>query len=232
MTTDSAPSRSARPVPTALPLTVSRIRHEFEEVYSYFLRSPDPVPFEAGQYLHLVAPGEAVSKATVRHMSVASAPDEEELLFTMGLESDSRFKRCFRGLREGDALGWFGVSGEFTLRGLAPEVPVVFVAGGIGVTPFRSLIRDIERRGGARPWSLLHVARGAHLYEADFTEYDRPQIRTNRAGVPKAVKEMVAANPEAVYYVSGSGRFVKGLTDRLAAHGISLGHIRIENFDH
>jgi ferredoxin-NADP reductase len=212
-------------------LRVSRIEHEYDQTYSYWLKPNRKVEFTAGQYVHLVAPQEGIDKATVRHMSVASSPLDEELLFSMSVASKSRYKKRFADVKVGDKIRIFHVSGEFTLDGIPEGSKLVFVAGGIGITPFRSLIRDIELRKLDYAWSLIHVARN-FLYKDDFKSYASPQVYISRKDVPETIEAVVADKPNAYYFVSGSERFIEGLADRIASHGIDRSRIRMENFNH
>ncbi|MDF7798823.1 FAD-dependent oxidoreductase [Pontiellaceae bacterium B1224] len=212
-------------------LTVSRIDHEYDQTYSYWLKPTDEVVFVAGQYFHLVAPEESISKATARHMSVASSPLDDELLFSMSVASQSQFKKRFSDVSVGDEVRIFHVDGEFTLDGIPEGAELVFVAGGIGITPFRALIRDIELRNLNYAWSLIHVARN-FLYQDDFKQYSNSQLHIGRNDVPETIEAVVAEQPNAYYFVSGSERFIEGLADRIASHGIDRSRIRLENFNH
>ncbi|MDF7807412.1 FAD-dependent oxidoreductase [Pontiellaceae bacterium B12219] len=212
-------------------LTVSRIDHEYDQTYSYWLKPTDEVNFVAGQYFHLVAPEESISKATARHMSVASSPLDDELLFSMSVASQSQFKKRFSEVSVGDEVRIFHVDGEFTLDEIPEGAELVFVAGGIGITPFRSLIRDIELRKLNYSWSLIHVGRN-YLYKKDFETYQSPQIHITRKDVPEVVERTVREHPEAYYFVSGSERFIEGMADRFVEQGIDRAKIRQENFNH
>merc|ERR1712232_1503396 len=86
-----------------------------------------------------------------------------------------------------------------------PEV--VFLGGGVGMSPIRSLIRQ---HGTSIDWSLVQVARdGKYLYNDEFAAHDAEQVRTDHAGVAAAVAEAVSKKPRAWYYVCGSDRFMR-----------------------
>eukprot|EP00746_Dinoflagellata_sp_MGD_P098309 gnl/MRDRNA2_/MRDRNA2_39615_c0_seq2.p1 gnl/MRDRNA2_/MRDRNA2_39615_c0~~gnl/MRDRNA2_/MRDRNA2_39615_c0_seq2.p1 ORF type:complete len:198 (+),score=29.44 gnl/MRDRNA2_/MRDRNA2_39615_c0_seq2:82-675(+) len=196
------------------------------------------VKYTAGQYCHMKAPGmetkgekgKGKGKAAVRHMSFASSPLESELMFSMDLSSGSEFKQRISELKPGDTLQFFKTKGEFVL---SPEMSdVVFIAGGIGITPIRSLIMDIEKGSKNVSWQLLHVARTGHLYQSELEVLPAPQVRTNRAGCESALKSIVAQKPNAQYFMCGSDRFVQGLRQQLQQLGVADTKIKVENFHH
>ncbi|WBU36780.1 FAD-dependent oxidoreductase [Homoserinibacter sp. YIM 151385] len=103
------------------------------------LRPERAVPVRAGQYLELTVPHRRPdSRGTRRTFSVASAPEEDGTL-RLGLrvppERSSSFKRALLELEPGSRLTATGVSGDFLLP-RDPGIPLLLVAGGIGVTPF------------------------------------------------------------------------------------------------
>nr|WP_320132918.1 FAD-dependent oxidoreductase [uncultured Holophaga sp.] len=211
------------------PARLEAIRNDYGDVHTYTFRTETPLPFIAGQHVHLAGPGLEVCKPNVRHMSVASAPGDELLQFSMDLASHSDYKEAFRRSKPGDTTQIFKIGGEFTVDPADPS-PLVFIAGGIGITPFRSLIRDLEQKGRPRPWSLFHVSRDAFLYEAEFTPLPFPQLRTGRAGVPEALAALLEANPQGLWYLCGSRSFLEGLLEHLGSLGVPADRIRTEDF--
>jgi ferredoxin-NADP reductase len=220
-------------------LPVTEIRREFQDTWSYFLSFPDtsdPITtFVPGQYIHLVAPNAPVSKPTVRHMSIASIPEDGHLRLAMSLASRSPYKQAFRRLKPGDTLGVFGVSGTFTLQTLTPGTPLIFIAGGIGITPIMSLIRHIAAGSLDHPWKLLHVA-NTPLFKNEIADIfpDHPRLYCNRSGIDSSL-ETLLPSPQPTnqhYFISGSNSFLHALTSRMVARGITPATIHTEDFDH
>lgn len=82
-------------------------------------------------------------------------------------------------------------------------------------------------------WMLVHVARdGKHLYQRELeAKFDGSrQIRTDHAGAAAAVTSAIRSKPHALFYVCGSGRFMRGMQELLAANGVSADRIRGESF--
>ncbi len=104
------------------------------------VEKPDGFRFEAGQFVEaaLIDPPETDAEGNSRAFTLASAPYEEELVFATRLR-DTAFKRVLKNLPAGRELYLEGPFGSFTLHQDGSR-PAVFLAGGIGVTPFRSIV--------------------------------------------------------------------------------------------
>src|ERR1700724_323436 len=111
-----------------------------EETVAFRFEKPSGWTFKAGQYLDmtLLDPPETDSEGNVRSFSIASGPDEETLLVATRMR-DTAFKRVMRTMPLGTAVKIDGPSGDLTLQDNSTRA-AVFLAGGIGITPFRSMI--------------------------------------------------------------------------------------------
>ncbi len=111
-----------------------------ERTMAFYLEKPPGFQFKPGQYLDLtlIDPPEMDSQGTVRTFSIASAPYEEDLMVATRIR-DSAFKRVIAKLPLGTDLKFEGPMGSFTLHKNSAKA-AVFLAGGIGITPFRSML--------------------------------------------------------------------------------------------
>jgi ferredoxin-NADP reductase len=121
---------------------------------------PADFVFEAGQYVvlrvaNLVAPDE---RAGVRSFSISSAPCEDHIAFTMR-QGVSGFKQTMYALQAGETLTATGPVGHFTVAHAADDLPIVFLVGGIGVTPVRSILKQAEHEGSERDFTVLYSNR-------------------------------------------------------------------------
>lgn len=101
--------------------------------------------FTAGQYLEWMLPHEHPDLRGVRrYFTIASAPHEDVIRLGVKcvLPSVSTYKEHLINMKEGDVLFAGGLAGDFTLD-KKPSQKLLFIAGGIGVTPFRSIIADL-----------------------------------------------------------------------------------------
>lgn len=121
---------------------------------------PADFVFEAGQYVvlrlaNLVAPDE---RAGVRSFSFSSAPFEDQITFTMR-QGVSGFKQTMYALQPGETITATGPVGHFTLSHAPDTLPIVFLVGGIGVTPMWSILKQAEHDGSERSFIALYSNR-------------------------------------------------------------------------
>lgn len=217
-------------IPERWSLTLIQSRVEYDSTVTLSFSPDAPLPFAAGQWIHLACAAEPEGRHMVRHMSIASAPNDPYLEFTMDFQSNSDYKRAMAALKPGDRVAAFKLRGEFTVPE-QPNGPLVFLAGGLGVTPIRSLIRSFGSGVPRVPLYFIHVSRGAFLYQDEIQKLPIEQGRINRSGVAKLLPAVAQkAGNQACWYVSGSDRFVEGLKPVLHGLGVAEERIITENF--
>ncbi len=127
-----------------------------EKTLAVKLEKPSDFSFVAGQYVVLSVPKlvEPDSKGPNRCMSIASAPSDDHLLFAMRI-SETGYKQTIAGLKPGDEMIVGAPVGHFTLVPNDTR-PVVFLVGGIGVTPARSILRQASFDRDSREFFLFY----------------------------------------------------------------------------
>jgi len=100
---------------------------------------PEGFEYKAGQFgdYTLIAPSETDSEGNTRSFSLASAPCEDDLMFATRMR-DTAFKRVLGTMKIGTEIMLDAPYGSFTLHNT--RIPAVFLTGGIGVTPVRSIV--------------------------------------------------------------------------------------------
>lgn len=198
------------------------------DVRTFRFHPETPLSWRAGQHGLLRLPG-----AKVKAFSIASAPEEGDVLFGTSIRSGSSFKRAMTGLAPGMSAILHGPLMDFTLDGLRPDV--VMLAQGIGITPFRSMLRHLAITGtGSTAGTtsvLVHVARTAHTYRA-ITEADATQAQYPHSteDFRKLVRDHIADHPDADYLIAGAATFVSDTASFLTAAGISRRRIHRDTY--
>jgi ferredoxin-NADP reductase len=143
-------------------------------------RPQRPVRFGAGQYMELTIPhAKADVRGQRRIFSIASAPVETDVI-RFGLntaERSSSLKKALLSLEPGEIVSATDVGGDFLLPSEVTR-PLLFVAGGIGITPFMSHLEQIQGSGEARDVVVLYSASSADelAYSARLTALGHPVL--------------------------------------------------------
>jgi ferredoxin-NADP reductase len=162
----------------------------------------------------------------------------------------SAFKRALGALAPGAGLGVDGPFGSLTLHNNRSRA-AVFIAGGIGITPFMSILRQAAHERSDRPLVLLYSNRrpedAAFLDELDALARARPTFRLlatmtemSKSSCPRdgetrlidaaLVQRAATGLPAPIYYLAGPPAMVDGVRHTLAAAGIDDDDIRAEEF--
>ncbi|MCB1755198.1 MAG: 2Fe-2S iron-sulfur cluster binding domain-containing protein [Gammaproteobacteria bacterium] len=153
---------------------VSRIETLTPRIKSIFLAiEHDGLGFQAGHYINLLLPG---MEDEPRAFSIANPPSEKNLieLNVALVEGGPATTYLHNELQVGDELKFSGPYGRFFVRESAPE-PMIFLAGGSGLSSPKSMVLDLFERGETREVTLIYGARNQNeLYYAElFRELER-----------------------------------------------------------
>jgi propane monooxygenase reductase subunit len=155
--------RSGVPIVTAT-AEVEAVEALTHDIRRLVLKLPDPLVFNAGQYMDIAIPG---VEGKHRSFSMANTPGQPDRLeFMIKLYEGGHFSGLLaesangNGIKVGDELTCTGPYGVFTLRDSSPR-RLVFIAGGAGMAPIVSLLRSMEEKGSQRPATFYYGARTA-----------------------------------------------------------------------
>lgn len=235
-----------------LPLTA---RSEVaERTLEFRFSKPRSMTSKAGQFmdLTLVEPAETDAEGNTRSFSINSAPDDPELTFTTRLRGTA-FKRVLRSMPLGTGVQIAGPFGNFTLHARESR-PAVLLAGGIGITPFRSIVRHATHAKLGHEILLLYANRrpedAPFLDELYGLERENARFKfvptmtqmhesnaswtgeTGRidAGMILRHTKRWSAQANPIYYIAGPPQMVAGLQTIVSSLGIDDDDIRLEDF--
>lgn len=220
-----------------------------EHTRAITLKKPEGFSFEAGQYAILSVTNllEADTRGPHRPMSIASAPFEDHLLFAMR-ESESEYKKAVSLLSPGDEMIVSAPVGHFTLLP-GDTRPIVFLAGGIGITPVRSILRQAEHDRDPRDFRLFYSNYRPEdtafldelrtfpsiAYHPVFTMTDAERSvcswDSERGFVCDAMLKKYLPDRDApLYYLVGTPGFTRAMEALLATYGITGDRIKQDPF--
>ena len=222
-----------------------------EETMAFLFEKPGGFEFRAGQFCLLGLPdiGFRDERGLRKPLSIASSPLDNDLMFVAKM-SESAFKKTLREMPAGTAVTIDGPHGSFTL----PEdtsIHVVFIAGGIAIIPFRSMVRHVAGARTEHTITLFYSSRtpqeAAFLKELQDIAETHGNIRlvatmtrvseqsktwsglTGRIN-PAMIRDSCKEWRDAVYYVAGSSGMVDGIETMLTGMEIKAQRIRKEKF--
>ncbi len=219
------------------------------DTYEFAFRPDRPLAFAPGQYVELAVPhGRADSRGERRFFTVPSSPTDTLVRFGVKFQNPaSSYKLRLWNLPIGGTLVAAQVDGDFTLP-KNPKQPLVFIAGGIGITPFRSMVAYLKDTGARRPVTLLYSARspGDLAYRGFFdraasvlglhTVYTvtdpAPKDWDGQRGYldPKMIVAAVPQYQRSRFYLSGPRSMVLHFQSVLADMGVPRRSIRTDYF--
>lgn len=200
-------------------LTLLERRREDENIFTYIFKPKNPVNFKAGQYAHVRSLALPEGTKRVRELSFASSPQDHDIWFGVDARSGSDYQKSLKALTPGDVIELFKIRGHMTWP--PPTSNVVMIAGGVGITPFRSMLLDAQQRNLSVKTTLVQVSSGVFLYSDHLQNLCNQYIATNRSELLKTLREIAHEHSDAHYYIAGSEGFVKSVADKLAKNGIT-----------
>lgn len=209
---------------------------------------PAGLTFKPGQYagFTLINPSETDAGGITRRFSLLSAPDDEHLAIATRIQS-SAYKKVLNAMSVGDQIKFAGPTGAFTLHE-ENTVPAVFIAGGIGVTPFYCMIKDAMAHSPNRPLYLFYGNQSendaAFLDELKQWQEKNPNLiciptfvepNANWQGetgyiTHTMLKKYIPDLAAPIYYICGSPSMVTTLQETLVEMGINEEKIKVEDF--
>ena len=214
-------------------------RKETGNIMSFVFRPEKPLNWKPGQHGILSFGRARLEGGSWRGFSIASAPYEGVVMISTRIpERPSAYKQALMNLEPGDAITMRGPFGPFYIDD--PSRPVVFIAGGIGITPYRSMILSLlkNNRKGTGTIRLLYAddkkeyaytdELGTAVATEGFVEINYMGSREELSDeIAKAVNEY---GNSASYFISGPGSMIKAVKHKLKDYGIGKRNIKYEPF--
>ncbi|HVY72873.1 MAG TPA: hypothetical protein VG984_02400 [Candidatus Paceibacterota bacterium] len=217
-------------------LTLVETKRIAENVYDFTFAPDKPLVFRAGQYLEWTLghiPSD--SRGNRRYFTIASAPTEKELhLGIKTYDPSSSFKKALLAMQPGDKIFVGQLSGEFTLP-KNPNQKLAFIAGGIGVTPFRSMVQHMIDTKDERNAVLLYSTKSPAevAYKEVFDDAEKllgmKTYYTNSLDKDALMRE-VPDYRERMFYLSGPRGMVVAFEKTLKQLGVPSHKIKIDFF--
>ena len=227
-------------------LTLTRVEEAAKDTYDFVFKSDRPFyAFRPGQYVEWTLPHPYPDeRGNRRYFTLASAPTRGQVrLGVKFYPKASTWKRALSEMKEGDRLSVSHLAGDFVLP-KDPKEKLAFIAGGIGITPFRSMVEYLVDRNERRDITLFYanktsadVAYGELLARAAPLGVRTIYSLSNETApgavgalTPELIKQHLPDYAERTFYISGPHGMVESFTKTLRALGVSRWKIKRDFF--
>lgn len=218
---------------------------------SFHFTKPKGFTFKAGQFADytLVDPKETDAEGNTRGFSLSCAPYEDYVSFATRMR-DTAFKRCMKHMELGTEVNFDAPYGSFTLQNNTC-IPAVFLSGGIGITPIRSIVLQAVHdktdhkiflfyaNKTPKDAAFLNDLTAAEKRSSNFTFIpsmtDLPGTDTAWKGergffTNEMLQKYVGDLSRPIFYIDGPAGMVSSLRKTLNASGVNDDNIRTEEF--
>ena len=221
-------------------LRLLRKQQEASDCYTYVFSNNNNLKWKPGQYLHYTLPHKLVdNRGDERWFTISSAPFEDEIHLTtrFDLEKGSTFKKELFAMSPGDEIEIDLPEGDFVLPDKHENV--VFIAGGIGITPFRSILAECNHKKSYLHVTLLYASRDEDnvVFKEELESFRKENPNMDISyfyGDNFITKEVILDasrkydNP--LFYVSGPEPMVESFKNMFDEIGIGSDHSKFDYF--
>ena len=213
---------------------VHEIKNETDDTFTITLKSKDELKFLPGQFCFLRLNKEGLF---ARHpFTISSAPNGKQLSFTVKIFG--RFTKALKALQKGEEVIVDGPFGNFLLKDKTRDL--VFIAGGVGITPFASMIKDkINRKDNNQNVTLLYGSKTKEsvIFKKYFDGikenwFKKVYVLSNEQGYidEGVIKNHVSDIGGSVFYICGPEAMKASVVKIVKNLGVHKQDVIIEDF--
>ena len=216
-------------------VTFEHSEAEAANIRTFYFRPERTVRYTAGQFIELTIPHPRPDERGIKHwFTLSSSPDHELLSITTKFAGDksSSFKRALFSLKTGTKLHMSDPMGDFVLPKLI-QTPLIFVAGGIGITPFHSMLEWLADVMETRPIKFLYgvTSEDEIIFQQTFDRANvhvtvvvaNPSSSWGGERGPLSVELILGLekpSDDTLIYISGPEQMVESLREDLLKHDV------------
>ncbi len=218
---------------------------EAQGTKSFIFQPEKPISFVPGQYIYCTLPklNYPDAKGATRHFTVASSPTEEGLMITTKIRTESGYKKTLDELPIGSFVETQEPNGTFIFDEKESGAHI-FLAGGIGITPFRSMIKYIADNNLVTPIYLIYSNSDADIpFKKEFNDISKAhsnikiqylisstQGHLDQGKIESFMGSWGAEIEKSTWWVCGPPPFIDAMEDVLRKLSVPGRQIRSEKF--
>lgn len=204
-------------------------KHEGSNIWTFYFATSMNLDYIAGQFIELSIALPAGSKdKNKRWFTLSSSPTEPRISITTRIYKTSRsdFKTSLKNLKSGDAVNISQAMGDFVLP-KDRNAKLVFIASGIGITPYHSIIKSLlSKLETTRSITLIHYIKTSpdQVFSDLFESFPCSYIVTKTKLSAETINNLVPEITKSTVYISGPEQFVENLRNGLLNEGMLSEH--------
>ena len=202
------------------------------DIWEFFLKTESWLDYQAGQYVDVQLTGFTDPRGPSRTLSLTSLPTDSELSFAVKFPSPhSPYKARLLQLVEDDEVTLSQAMGDLVLPRDAAR-PLVFVAGGLGIASFVSMMKRAGTEASPRDITLLYAHKPEEKLFVDVMK-TCPGLKLTEFVSPQRleISDIVQEDVNTLYYISGSEPFTMQFRDQLLDASVPSTNIIYDYFD-
>lgn len=219
-------------------------KKEATNVYSFYFKKPINLKFNPGQYFKVnLSIDNPDDRGSSRYFTISSSPSEKDLVITTKI-LDSAFKNKLHNLKKGEKINFFGPIGFFDIN-FNNKNKKVFLAGGIGVTPFRSILKSLKKNNSEIILISSYAKKEDIIFEKELRKFEntfkffkvhftltKEKVETyhNQRINKYLIKKLIPDYLEAEYFIVGTVMMEEELLNLMIDLGVDKNKIFTENF--
>ncbi len=226
---------------------LDHVVHEGHNIYTFWFKCQKQVDQIPGQFIEIsLSHNNPDNRGIRRWFTISSAPNKDNLLAIttkMADKNSSSFKTALRAMEKGHNLKISDPMGDFVLP-KDETIPLVFVSGGIGITPFHSIITSLIQKHETRQIQLFYGAReldelvfANDLKKLDGLEFtaviqNAPSNYNGQTGFldSKKIFEQIKDKKNSRIYISGPEPMVEKFKKEFEELGINKNNLVCDYF--
>lgn len=209
------------------------------DVYSFIFEKPRDFNWIAGQFIQITFPHDNPDNRGIkRFFSISSAPFEKMVMITSRIElpKSSSFKKAFYDIKPGTIVECTNPKGKLIIT--EHDKKIILVAGGIGITPIRAIILDLDYNDKLKKIDLLYSNRDEYLpFKNDFEDKKTRNLTFNiyyfispRYISEETIDRISDEFPDCCAFISGPPAMVKSVEELFILKGLPTESIRTDYF--
>lgn len=223
---------------------VERQKREGDTVFFIF-KPKRKFLWKPGQYLFYTIPTKNPdNRGVTRYFTISSTPFEGQVSITTRIfEKPSSFKKSLMKLKKGDEIEASGPDGDFVVDDTKRNL--VFIAGGIGITPFRSILMEYAHKNIKLNVQLLYANKDENIVfkeELESLKNKNSNLEINYFISPAHIDEKIINHQLAsraggssivnhpIFYISGPSNFVRAIRDIVKSQGVPKENLKLDFF--